>query len=93
MAQARTPPVHLAHAAATEHGSNRPPAVALSLTHTQQQANTNSPSFSCSLSTMPSYVLKKTLTHIQTLAVEENPILNGLKLKPPPSITIEPNKP
>ena len=92
-------PAHLVHAAAVEHSSNRPPVTALSITHTQQQASTNIPSFLCSLSTMtkstlqPSYVLKKTLTHIQTLAVEENPILNGMKLKPPPSITIEPNKP
>ncbi|KAK9214345.1 hypothetical protein WN944_006334 [Citrus x changshan-huyou] len=36
---------------------------------------------------------KKTLTHIQTLAVEDNPIINCLKLKPSLSITIEPDKP
>ena len=35
----------------------------------------------------------KTLTHIQIVAVEENPILKGLKLKPSPSITIELDKP
>ena len=88
---------NLAYAAATEHGSTKSLVAARSYAQAtvgqhQQPLSLMLALYYAGVNTIP-LLPKKTLTHIQIVTVEENPILNGLKLKPSPSITIELDKP